>query len=854
MQEDASNIIGSRSIATQQIVFQLKAKKDASSLWSVSDIVGGGQHFDWYFPNLALNQNVENVDTYGNFQQFDENVVRRGIVYDENLIRSLIQNKDYRDNYLARTKQYFKSAGLLDKDGNAGDPTQVNYDEIKKHLVRLNKIIQSYRILMVYSEKLRGSDNEIDGFLQDLKATYKKVYGVFKGNKAEFERKSALPDQYGLSSVQQCFENDIDKMIFNQDGVKNASIRVSTKQRKIATDVFNKNKTSPHFEIEKEIDSRLELKNRTKGAIYGQAILDDLGLTTEFLGRKQAKFLLRNYGVLFLDDQDVVSISSSQLDKFKEDPYAIRKNGDYLSQEIAEAFNTSERRRGDDKSIKDKDGFIWRQYVPKGSFTDDTDQAVLKFKALKEAKGDLDQAKRIYATDIKKWKNNELKEYFGKTSFGLGGNTKSVIDDGDFLGDPINTSEKIWRKIAVNGDANGYPKPHFVQANGALMSSSYILQYYPDDLEKAQKATVELAKVTHYDPLVSAHCVAYITMLYHLQHHEGEIDDEKYKEYLDQSYKAGKKILDERKHEYDQFKADASWNNGKMKAKIEEWDTQMKKAIYGEIKKTDGTIERFNSWEDLDLVDPQIEKDGKRSQNYDNIGMSHRALSAGFFGLKRLHEKITTEKKGKKDAFAEVCIELMAQGGDADTNGTIVGSLCGSYVGFDGIEDSLITGLGAGDLGDGVGKVKDGQGRFLEIQEKKLLEEIVQTSHQKIDSIAPIRNPAKDTPAKTATVKDSRQKRTDLHDDASSTNSSDTVINDEYWDGDPKLIIGGILAGGVIGVCVSALTVGIVFSAPAVATMTAGVALGGLAGYATGMMVKNPQFERVEASQKRGII
>ena len=166
MKDDSSDIIESQTTATQQIVSQLKAKKEASSGWSVHDIVGGGEHFDWYFPNLALNQNVEKVAPYGNFKQFNIDN-EQGIVYDKNLITSLIQNKDYRDNYLALTKKYFTSAGLLDEDGNAGDPTQVNYDEIKSHLVRLNKIIQSYRILMVYSEELSNSDADIKNFLKD---------------------------------------------------------------------------------------------------------------------------------------------------------------------------------------------------------------------------------------------------------------------------------------------------------------------------------------------------------------------------------------------------------------------------------------------------------------------------------------------------------------------------------------------------------------------------------------------------------------------------------------------------------------------------------------------------------------
>ena len=205
-----------------------------------------------------------------------------------------------------------------------------------------------------------------------------------------------------------------------------------------------------------------------------------------------------------------------------------------------------------------------------------------------------------------------------------------------------------------------------------------------------------------------------------------------------------------------------------------------------------------------------------------------------------LHEKIKNGKN-KKDAFAEICIELMAQGGDADTNGTVVGSLCGSYVGFDGIEKSLIDGLGAGDEGRKVGKVRDGRGGFHEIQEKKLLEEIVQSSHQKIDPITPT-NDFTRSPLSPSEPLLSRSS-------SSSSSSSSSFKGDEDWEVNPKFIIGGILAGAGIGVCVSALTVGIVFSVPAVATMTAGVALGGLAGYAVGTIVKNANAENIASTE-----
>ena len=76
-------------------------------------------------------------------------------------------------------------------------------------------------------------------------------------------------------------------------------------------------------------------------------------------------------------------------------------------------------------------------------------------------------------------------------------------------------------------------------------------------------------------------------MLYHLQHHHREeIDDSKYQEYLDASFRAGEEVFDKRLQEYDQFRTSDIWSSeGVMDGKIAEWREQMRKAIYGEITK-----------------------------------------------------------------------------------------------------------------------------------------------------------------------------------------------------------------------------------------------------------------------------
>jgi ADP-ribosylglycohydrolase len=485
-----------------------------------------------------------------------------------------------------------------------------------------------------------------------------------------------------------------------------------------------------------------ERKDRLNGALYGQAIFDALGLTTEFLSRKQAKTFLHNSKCIEYSQAGKIKIRQEHIDNFLRDPYGIRKikvDGNDPYGCIKDISNPSQV-YGDQQTSR------WRQLGPKGSPTDDTDQAVLKFFALRNVQGDLESAKKKFAKYIVNWSNGKLEETFGRSSFGLGSNTKEVmarssqgIDQAghqQFLHYPVARSKAIWVKNFLEQD-------FFTQANGALMSSSYILQYYPDSLELAQKATQELAKVTHYNPLVSAHCVAYVTMLYKLQNHQGELSDDNYQKYLAEAFEAGEKILDERKGDYEELIAHKQSQNlvynYDLDVKMTEWKNQMRKAIFSEI-----VSEKFEKWEDLELTNPRFETDPikatKGSQPYDNIGMSHRALSAGFFALTRLREKININSKTPQNALTEICLELMAQGGDTDTNGTVVGSLCGSYLGFSKIPPAMIDGFGKGNDGEGAGNIedKDEQGQpkgFKKVKDKELLDEIKNIANKKISKL-----------------------------------------------------------------------------------------------------------------------
>ena len=663
-------------------------------------------HFDWAFPSAYPNTNIRLPSI--NY-----------LKYDQNLVRELLASREYLDLYLRITEQYFKLIGL---DFNCPQP--INFEiQNSKYLIRLAKIVQSYQIFHDLIEELE-SKGELDVRLNQeydlIKSRYKKIV-IFFNSISRDKRSTDVPyhNAYNLHRLQDCFrrvklnsgeysdyifypakrDGEVDftegeKFIIKNDILTSAGLRRDNAR-------FRVDLADQPLPYPAGLTSNQRLIDRAKGAIYGQAIADAMGLSTEFMSRHLAKYFLHRAGVIGLYDNGIYMVEDQHLVSFFRQGYKIRKLENYLKISDVENKNgefwTRTNTLGDGKGDKrTNDG--WRQLNPHGSFTDDTDQAVLKFYALRDSGGDINLAVKLYAAYVKAWVEGKLRDFLGKKSFGLGSDTSKVIIHQDFLDNPHNISQKIWQE-----DLEKIP-----QANGALMSSSYILQFYPDDLDLALKATEELAKVTHYDPAVSAHCVSYVTMLYYIQHHPtDEISDHQYQKYLDKAFKNGQEVLSRRRSDYassDIAKALSGIVDDNDRLALHYFEEESKKlrsAIYSKkISKTgEGEVESdYIEWEDLNLTNPEFESDPKKSiyqigDQYDNIGMSYRCLSAGFFGLKQIREKIKTGKIST-NAFNEVLIDIMAQGGDADTNGTVVGSLCGSLVGFQEISEKLFTDLG----------------------------------------------------------------------------------------------------------------------------------------------------------------
>ncbi|MFM7620992.1 MAG: ADP-ribosylglycohydrolase family protein, partial [Alphaproteobacteria bacterium] len=413
-------------------------------------------------------------------------------------------------------------------------------------MVRLDKIIQSYRIMLCYCDDPRFiHDKNIKEFKQQLADTYQKVYRRLYSDEYRFGELVIHSTGYSKFSIQMVFNSNLDEIAFDSDKIKR-----EMKTRPLALKVYGDDEDSlknSYLEIEKAVqqefvlqgdspqgnssggssplpppppslvelsasppaglprpvarrspnlspnsqDSRHQIVDKAKGIIYCQAIFDAMGLTTEFMGVNQAKIVMhmtRVANITATDDKQGydLTVSQEQIQNFLRDPYGIRRqlncrvdqqSSHRIHSHLQKFYNTVGSRG--DRVRKEVD--FWRQFVPKGCFTDDTDQAVLKFHALKDANGDITKAVKLYATYLKDWTKRKKEFFFGKHCFGLGGNTSQVIKEENFTEQPISASQKVWEKLATEGEKDSKGKLimprhcHFAQDNGALMSSSYVL-------------------------------------------------------------------------------------------------------------------------------------------------------------------------------------------------------------------------------------------------------------------------------------------------------------------------------------------------------------------------------------------
>jgi ADP-ribosylglycohydrolase len=214
-------------------------------------------------------------------------------------------------------------------------------------------------------------------------------------------------------------------------------------------------------------DKRLD---KILGCIYGNALGDAFGLSTEFLIKSQVEKMYPDRTIPFPDYQ------------------------------------------------KNQHNQRWKS----GDWTDDTDQMILIMQMFMQNIAEEDNKKIMkvnildYAAKLRSWIQKGFPELGDFGGMGLGATVAKVVSDSSFLTHPLQVSEETWVKSG-----------RVLAANGAVMRTSIVGLANYWDLEQVRANSEVLCKVTHFDPRCVASCFMVTRLIAQMiQSAEKEVDPE----------------------------------------------------------------------------------------------------------------------------------------------------------------------------------------------------------------------------------------------------------------------------------------------------------------------------------------
>lgn len=363
-----------------------------------------------------------------------------------------------------------------------------------------------------------------------------------------------------------------------------------------------------------------KIKNCIKGIIYGQCLGDAVGLITEF--------------------------------KHKKDKIPV-------------VFPYTEKIRG----------------FPVCDWTDDSDQMILLLETILESDHDFyDHAfteKDIinFCTKLLNWKNNGFTELGDIQGMGIGGTTSLILNEPDFLKDPVNTAKNVW----IMGHRKMAP-------NGALMRTSIlsILNIYkylknPNELcTEFYKNIKSLCIVTHYDIRCIVSCWVLCFILQNL---------------ILKSINPSFNITDLKKRSFNLIKIISKTLSTDHNPHSEIITNSRIRRVPNEFANLDFFTEDGNYLllDELFYYYNTNLKDLNLDENR-TIGYTYKCLGCALW-IVDIISKFDNENQTKKLDIKKIIITLVSEGGDADTNASVAGSVLGAYVGYDNLPEDWVNSL-----------------------------------------------------------------------------------------------------------------------------------------------------------------
>mmetsp|Transcript_20602 Transcript_20602/g.53242 ORF Transcript_20602/g.53242 Transcript_20602/m.53242 type:complete len:437 (-) Transcript_20602:139-1449(-) len=268
-----------------------------------------------------------------------------------------------------------------------------------------------------------------------------------------------------------------------------------------------------------------------------------------------------------------------------------------------------------------------------GDWTDDTDQLVLVLQSLLHTRGRVDPAD--FSSRLGAWCRGGFACLGDTSAAGLGRHTKSVISHSRFAEDPHTAALDIWER---GGRASA--------ANGAVMRTAVSGVPCFWSIPTVVSNTTELCRTTHADPRCIASCVVVAVCVSEmlrgaLTHGPDDVDA-----VIATAIGAASEVLGDAHPAREELQALA-------KATVAEPEADALRALH--------------------LDDPH------------SLGYTYKCLGAGLWAF-----------RSQAGSFEAGVRAIVAEGGDADTNGAVAGALLGCRLGFSRLPGAWVAQLAHG--------------------------------------------------------------------------------------------------------------------------------------------------------------
>jgi len=301
-----------------------------------------------------------------------------------------------------------------------------------------------------------------------------------------------------------------------------------------------------------------------------------------------------------------------------------------------------------DTIVQDYHRSNWKR----GDWTDDTDIMIIRYQLLKKNK--LNPIN--YARALIKWIDNGFPACGDDKCHGLGNTFAIWQGDKYALSDPVYAGFRAWVYNPF--------RPMMMSSNGSLMASG-ILGIIEDDMIRREK-TIEINRITHTDPNPILACLFQTELISRIIKKKNYMDFDNIINDIKPSFISYCNELKLMIHDF------------KLKECSDEMDEIIKENINNFLQ--NNTIEPDRYILELkNYLNYERIEDLKLDEN---IGYCYKAIGCIAIVLRNINQ-----------GYLPNIINIIKEGGDADTNAAIVGSTVGCIYGYNALPVNLVNSL-----------------------------------------------------------------------------------------------------------------------------------------------------------------